>query len=242
MTCDNIYGLIFTITEPNAHSFAGIGVHKREATVLEVIQICVKEQNTTQEIYETELQVSQKRGKEYSGTLSSYVESARAMLTNESIAGLVNLDFGEHKDAVVDELWTVFSPINNSLMRKMEQLLTIFGVKATDRSPFLRYFKSPSDLLAVYLSLVPCDIEGGTADDDADDKEEEQDDSEDPAAAELTSENENLDCLAEAIEFLQDDSDSGPEYYTTAVEEGVTMEDSSDPEDTIDDCSAILRG
>ena len=186
--------------------------------------------------------MSQKHRKGYNRTLYLYVESARAMLTNKSRSGPVNLDFGEHEDAVVDQLWTVVGPIINSLMSKMEQLLTIFGVKATDRSPFLRYFKSPSDLLAVYLSLVPCDIEGGTADDDADDKEEEEDDSEDPAAAELTSENENLDCLAETIEFLQDDSDSGPEDYATTVEEGVTMEDSSDPEDTIDDCSAILRG
>ena len=55
-------------------------------------------------------------------------------------------------------------------MRKMEQLLTIFGVKAADRSLFLRYFESPSYLLAVYLSLVPRDLEGGTVDDDANEK------------------------------------------------------------------------
>ena len=55
-------------------------------------------------------------------------------------------------------------------MRKMEQLLTIFGVKAADRSQFLRHFESPSDLFAVYLSLVPRDLEGGTVDDDANEK------------------------------------------------------------------------
>ena len=38
----DIYGLIFTTTEPNDHYFSGIRVHNREAIVLEVIQICVK--------------------------------------------------------------------------------------------------------------------------------------------------------------------------------------------------------
>ena len=57
-------------------------------------------------------------------------------------------------------------------MRKMEQLLTIFGVKAADRSLFLRHFESPSDLLAVYWSLVSRYLEGGIAYDDANDKEE----------------------------------------------------------------------
>ena len=93
--------------------------------------------------------------------------------------------FGEHKFAVVDQLWTVVVPIINSLMSKMEQLLTRFGVKSADRSPFLRYIESSSDLLAVYLSLVPRDLEGGTADYDANDKEDEEDDSKDPVSAEL---------------------------------------------------------
>ena len=48
--------------------------------------------------------MSRNRGKEYNITLSSYVESARAVSANESISGTVNLDFGEHKDAVVDQL------------------------------------------------------------------------------------------------------------------------------------------
>ena len=47
MSCDNIYGLRFTTNEANEHSFAGIRIHKGEATVLEVIQICVKEENRT---------------------------------------------------------------------------------------------------------------------------------------------------------------------------------------------------
>ena len=53
--------------------------------------------------------------------------------------------------------------------------------------------------------------------------------------AELASENANLDCLAEAIKLLQDDSDSGTNNDTTADEEGFTMEYSRYPEDTIDD-------
>ena len=42
MSRDNIYGLIFTTTETNEHSFSDIRVRKREANVLEVIKICVK--------------------------------------------------------------------------------------------------------------------------------------------------------------------------------------------------------
>ena len=100
-------------------------------------------------------------------------------------------------------------------MSKMEQILTIFGVRAADRYPFLRYFEYPSDLLTVFLSLFPRDIEGGTADDDANDKEEEEDDSKDPALDELTSENANLEHQAEAIKLLQDDSDSVPDDDAT---------------------------
>ena len=137
------------------------------------------------------------------------MESAKEMLTNESISDPVNMDFGEHEDAVVDQLWTVFVPIINSLMRKMEQLITRFGVKVPDRSLFLRHFEFSSDLLAVYLSLVPHDLEGRTANNDADDIEEEKYNSKDPATAELTLKNANLDRLEEAIEFLQNDSDSG---------------------------------
>ena len=51
----------------------------------------------------------------------------------------------------------------------------------------------------------------------------------------MASENANLDRLSEAIELLQDDSDSGPNDDATTDEEGFTMEDSSKPEDTIDD-------
>ena len=199
---DDIYGLTFTTTEPNGHSFAGIRVHKREATVLEVIQICAKEENRTRAVYESELQVSRKRGKGYNSTLSSYVESAREMSTNKSSSGPLNLDFGEHEDMVVDQLWTVVGPTINTSMSKMGQLLTRFGVKAEDVSPFLRHSESPSYLLAVYLSLVACDLGGGTANDDADDKEEEEDDSKDPAVAELASDNANLDRVAEAIKLL----------------------------------------
>ena len=74
---DDIYGLRFITTEPNDNYFSGIRVQKIEATVLEVIQIFMKEENQTQSFYESKLQVSRKRGKGYNSTLSSYVESAR---------------------------------------------------------------------------------------------------------------------------------------------------------------------
>ena len=95
-----------------------------------------------------------------------------AIPTKESSSGPVNMNFGEHEDAVVDQLWTLVGPIINSLMKKMEHLLTRFVVKAADRSLFLRHFESPSDLLAVYWSLVSRYLEGGIAYDDANDKEE----------------------------------------------------------------------
>ena len=85
----------------------------------------------------------------------------------------------------------------------------------------------PSDLFAVYFSLVPRYLEGKTANDHADDKEEEEDDSEDPAATELASENANLGRLTEAIKLLHNDSNSGLNNDATAYEEGVTMEDLS---------------
>ena len=42
ISCDYIYGLVFTKTGTNEHSLSGIRVHKREETVLKVIHIFVK--------------------------------------------------------------------------------------------------------------------------------------------------------------------------------------------------------
>ena len=57
----------------------------------------------------------------------------------------------------------------------------------------------------------------------------------------MASENENLDRLTEAIKLLQDDSNSGPNNDANADEEGVAMEDSSEPENTIDDAVQFCK-
>ena len=70
-----------------------------------------------------------------------------------------------------------------------------FGVRSEDISPFLRHFNSPSDLLGVYLTLVPHGFDGGTAcGNTMDDNEVE---AVSATAAPVASENGNLDTLSE---------------------------------------------
>ena len=128
---------------------------------------------------------------------------------HSSSAGPIDLAFGETDNAVVDQLWAEVGPVINSSVGRMEALLSRFGVRAADRSPFLRRFDSASDLLEVYLNFVPQDLGGTAADEDSigGDNEESKDESGEPGADESELEDASLGRLAEAISMaVGDDS------------------------------------
>ena len=128
---------------------------------------------------------------------------------HSSSAGPIDLAFGETDDAGVDQLRAAVGLVINSLVGRMEALLSRFGVRAADRSPCLRRFDSASDLLEVYLNFVPQDLGGTAADEDSigGDNEESEDESGEPGADESELKDSSLGCLAEAISMaVGDDS------------------------------------
>ncbi len=57
-------------------------------------------------------------------------------------------------DALVDIVWPFVKPIINGCAERMKGLLDRLGVKEMDRSPFLRNFDTPADLLGVYKDFI----------------------------------------------------------------------------------------
>ena len=101
-------------------------------------------------------------------------------MPQESISGLVDQAFGEADEAVVDQLWVKLGTIINSLVVRMEALLSCFGLKEEERSPFLIHFNSPLGFLEVYLMFVPRDLgvtDSGDCDNDKEIDNDKDDDS-----------------------------------------------------------------
>ena len=123
-------------------------------------------------------------------------------MPQESTSGPVDLAFGEADEAVVDQLWVEVGIIINSLAVRMEALLSCFVLRAEERSPFLRHFNSPSDLLEVYLTFVPRDLGGTDRGDSDNDKETDNDEDGESDAEELDLEDANLDRLTDEITLV----------------------------------------
>ena len=209
----------FLTTESNEHVFAGYRNHVREPTVLQLNQMEERRSNRTNAIFESGLAVSRTHGNGYNASFSSYVDGARSLsLSSGADAGPVKLLFGDTDDAVVDQLWDAVGPIINSTFPRMQGLLNRFGVRSEDMSPFLRHFNSPSDLLSVYLTLVPPGIVGGTGCDDAVDDDEVE--AMIAAAARVDSEDGDLTTLSEAIGLVMGgDANSTTNIDTSEVED-----------------------
>jgi len=235
---DDVGGPRFLTTESNEHTFAGWRFSKREATVLEVNQIEERRSNRTNAIFESGLQVSRRHGDGYNSSFSSFVDGARSLSNASEVStGPVGLTFGDADDSAVDQLWTAVGPIINSVVGRMKALLNRYGVKSEDMSPFLKHFNSPSDLLEVYLTLVPRGVEGGSASDDTTDIDEVEAVS--AESAPVTSEDGNLDSLAEAIRLVMGDTSSTTNGESN--EEDDTTEEPSEPEKPNDDADVFAE-
>ena len=107
--------------------------------MLEMNQMGHAETNRTRAIFAGGLKTSRRRKNGYNSTLESLLDAARS-LPQESSYGPVDLDFGEAGEAAVYQLWVEVLPIINSLVFRMESLLSCFLVRAEERYPFLRHF------------------------------------------------------------------------------------------------------
>ena len=182
-------------------------------------------------MFKSGLQVSRNHGDGYNSHVYSFVEGTRSLFDASAFdAGTVKLTSEDADDDVVDQPWTVVGPALNSTVGRMRGLLTWYGIRSEDMSPFLRHFDSPSDLLGVYLILVPSGIEGGTASDDTvdDDKVE----ATSATSAPVTSEDRNLDSLSEAIRLVMGDANLTTNIESNELED--TTEDVSEPSTTDD--------
>ena len=159
------------------------------------------------------------------------------MLPQESSSGPVDLAFGEEDGPVADQLWVEVGPIINSLIVSVEYLLSCFGLRSEERSPFLRHFNSPSDLLEIYLTFVPPDL-GGTESGDGD-NDEGTDNYEDGESdtEKLDLEDGNWDFLTDVISLVVGDGsavtdavgdDAAETVEDASAEESIKAENSED--------------
>ena len=172
MARKDIIGPRFLTTEPTKHKIVVCKIRKGEAPVLEVNQMDHVATNRTRSIFASGLQTSRRQQNGYNSTLESLLDAV-SLLPQESSSSTVGLAFGEADEAVVVQLWVELGPIINILVVRMESLIICFGVRVEERSPFLRYFKLPSDLLEVYLIFVPRDLGGTDSGDGKNNKETE---------------------------------------------------------------------
>ena len=91
----------------------------------------------------------------YASTFSTFVDAAQA--TTGGTGGPV--DVSSSSGRAVDLLWVEVMPIINAVSEKMTALLDRFDVTPAARSSLCRQFDSVSDLLEVYLSKIPRDVD-----------------------------------------------------------------------------------
>ena len=142
-------------TECNEHVFGGWRGERREATTQECTEIEQKRRNKIDAIYAGNLKASRDPKTGHAATFSTFVDAARA--TTGATGGPV--DVTSSSDPAVDLLWKEVKPIINTVSEKMNALLDRFDVAPAARSSLCRQFDSVSDLLEVYLSKMPRDVD-----------------------------------------------------------------------------------
>ena len=108
-------------------------------------------------MFDSDLQVS-RRGKGYRSTLASFVDPGRTSINEDSVP--VNVIYEDSVNSVAKQVWVKVAPIINSLTARMETLLTRFGFRAKNRSPFLKRYASLRDLLETYQAFIPVSVGG----------------------------------------------------------------------------------
>ena len=197
--------------------------------MIEVNQMDHAATNITRAIFASGLQTSRRQQNGYNSTLELLLDAAR-MLPQESSSGPVDISFGEADEAVVEQLWVEVGPIINILVVRMEALLIFFGLRAEERSPFLRHFNLPSDMLEVYWTFVPHDLGGTDSGDGNNGKETENDEEGESDADESDLEDANLDCITDAISLVVGDriavADAAGDDAAVTAEDASTEESS----------------
>ena len=131
----------------------------------------------------------------------------------------LDLIYGDNVDSVAKQFWVEVAPIINSLTARMKTFLTRFGVRAKNRSPFLKYYISLRDLLETYQMLIPVAV--GEEDDEStsrnieDGDEESDSDSEESGWSNNNAEEPSMERLCDAIDTAQTNSDASANSRAT---------------------------
>ena len=131
----------------------------------------------------------------------------------------LDLIYGDNVDSVAKQFWVEVAPIINSLTARMETFLTRFGVRAKNRSPFLKHYTSLRDLLETYQMLIPVAV--GEEDDEStsrnieDGDEESDSDSEESGWSNNNAEESSMERLRDTIDTTQTNSDASANSRAT---------------------------
>lgn len=145
----------YCTTEPTEHTFGGWRVQRSEATIEETIYMEQKRERKNNAIFAGDLATSRNPKNGYQATWANFVSSeiknnSRKSPSNKSGEASVTFD----DDALVEVLWPYVKPIIDGCAEHMKGLLKRLGVNEMERSPFLRDFDTPADLLRVYKSFI----------------------------------------------------------------------------------------
>ena len=137
--------------EPCEHVFGGWRQEKREATIIELVQIEEKRRRKLEAIYKGDLKINRSRKKGYQATFEDFVTFNKT----EKDSVHKNKGFQGSSHTIVDLLWSDVSKIINSCSNHMKKFLDMFGVDEVSLSPFCKEFKSREELLKEYIEYCP---------------------------------------------------------------------------------------
>jgi hypothetical protein len=141
----------YATSEPCEHTFGGWRCQKREASVMECIELEDKRSRKVNAIYESKLAVSRDPQSGYASTWPAFVSASRPNNNHEkNKGGSVNFDPENNSEPLVNFLWEHVKPIVNDCSNNMLSFLKRLGVDENELSPLCRHMDTPGDLLQIY--------------------------------------------------------------------------------------------
>lgn len=176
----------YLTSEPAEHTFGGWRGKKREARMIECLEIEDQRCRKTDAIFESNLAVSRNSQKGYQSTWPQFVEASRSDRARETPqGGEATVNHGDVR-AVAEQLWMTVRPINNNCTSHMKPFLRRLGVEVEEMSPFCRDFHTTAELLLVYEKFIGS-LASDTSDEDDEDDASVMDGPDDPPSAESNS-------------------------------------------------------
>ena len=226
--CSDVANLRYTTTEPCEHTFGAARSDTREFTVLQLIQMEEKKKNFVNAVCESTLQTTRNPQHGYQASFKSFLGNRRKQTRDKG--GPVKLKFGAGEQPVVTQLWEAVKLLINSQVPEMLNLLSVFGVSKEQRSPFLREFCTPEELLQLYLDELPTKdkedekkgVDGGTHD------SEEGMEGKTSDADKNTRNDCNVETLAEAIKLATETSTEATHTESIAESKSSASKDHED--------------